>query len=382
MPRANVFFISETAPVNTHASSVIFYRHLQKLSEDGYRVVWVTDKNSYGSKKGSVAQWETIILPNRKWHLPPYRGKGLAQWYRFAYYYRRYLEAAIQDGPAVLLTHISGQFLAPFAAFVQKRSQLPLVSFFHDDILELNFYRNKKILIRNTEAILNASSVVLTVSKAFAKNWPRYAPKFSILYPVPDIHKVSRVLKLENDTVTIGYAGAIYDELIPYFEALLIHLKGTKIKLVIVGDRKKTNPLLERYAETLTCIELFPTPAEASQFLVDHCEAMIIPYPATIAEMPWMATCYPSKFIQYCQIGLPTIIIAPQASAIGKWCIDHQWKLYSENYDLESLNKLLNEITSEAVKAQLAMLNAGLFRPGRITQQFENILHEIVKQSS
>jgi len=382
MQRATIYFISETAPVNTHASSVVFYRHLQKLNVDSYLIVWVTDNNSYQAKKSSFEGWETIILPNRQWHLPPYRGKGLAQQYRFNYYYRKYLRAAIQTGPAILVTHISGQFLAPFAAFVQRRMHLPLVSFFHDDILELNFHQNKRILIQNTEQILEASSVVLTVSKGFETNWPKYASKFKILYPVPDVFKVSRRLKSESEVMTVGYAGAVYDEMIPYFDKVLEYLSEAGHKMVIIGDRAKTQRLGKRYPETLTCIDLFDTPAEASQYLVNHCKAMIIPYPETISEMPWIATCFPSKFIQYCQLDLPTVIIAPTASAIGEWCNDHQWKLYSSSYDSDSLRRILNNITDERVKAQIATLNDGLFQPERIIQQFGSIVADLNKKST
>ncbi|RFZ95598.1 hypothetical protein D0C36_08800 [Mucilaginibacter conchicola] len=380
MPVTTVYFISETAPVNTHASSVVFYRHLKKLSEDGYRVVWITDNNSYQAAKGNVEQWESIVLPNRQWHLPPYRGKGLAQLYRFNYYYRNYLKQHIQKDNAILITHISGQFLAPFSAFVHRRTNLPLVSFFHDDILELNFHKNAKTLIQNTQKVLEASSIVLTVSKAFENNWPQYASKFRILYPVPHPHKVSGKPKTASKAITVGYSGAIYDETLPYFKQVLQNLKGADFKLVIIGDRKKTDFLSDLFPESLTCIDLFDTPAEASQFLVDNCDAMLIPYPGTIAEMPWIATCYPSKFIQYCQLNLPTMIIAPTSSAIGEWCITNQWGLYSDSYESNSLHKLLNNISSQTIITQMANLNAGEFKPERIFQELDDILQSILKQ--
>jgi hypothetical protein len=382
MPVATVYFISETAPVNTHASSVVFYRHLQKLSEEGYRVVWVTDNNTYQANRNKAEQWELVVLPNRRWHLPPYRAKGLAQHYRFAYYYRKYLQARIKDGPAVLLTHLSGQFLAPFAAFVNKRTQIPLISFFHDDILELNFHRNEKRLIQNTEKVLEASFVVLTVSAAFGRNWPKYAAKFRILYPLPEVYQGPTGVKKQKEIMTIGYSGAVYEEIIPCFEQVLQQLNGKKNKLLIIGDLQKTRFLRERFPEVLTCIALFDTPAEAAQFLVEHCDAMIIPYPAEINKMPWIATCYPSKFLQYCQLGLPTMIIAPAASAIGNWCIDHQWLLYSPDYGAASLDELLHHMTSKFVLEQITNLNTSEFNPERIHEQLSNTLRTVLKLQS
>lgn len=382
MNAGTVYFISETAPVNTHASSVVFYRHLQKLSEANYRIVWVTDHNTYRANVDKVKQWEVIVLPNRRWYLPPYRGKGLAQYSRFEYYYRRYLQKVIQGHPAILLTHINGQFLAPFAAFVKNRTQIPLVGFFHDDVLELNFHRNVKTLVQNTKKILEASSIVLTVSKAFETNWPQYASKFRVLYPLPEVYQASgRLMASKNKTtLTIAYAGAIYDEMLPCFERVLHYLKGTNYRLLIIGDLEKTRSLSNLFPENLICRALFDTPGESSDFLVNNSDAMIIPYPTEIKLMPWLATCFPSKFLQYCQLNLPTLIIAPTASAIGKWCNERSWPLYSADYSIQSLNRLLDNMNNETTTAKIAGLNAGDFNPQNITHQFEVIVQHIISQ--
>ncbi len=380
MQPATIYFISETAPINTHASSVVFYRHLQKLTQDGYHVVWITDANTYQANIEKAKQWDVIVLPNRRWHLPPYRGKGLAQYYRFNYYYRKYLKPVIKAGPAILLTHISGQFLAPFAAFIKNKTQIPLISFFHDDILELNFHRNTKLLIKNTEKILEASSVVLTVSDAYKKNWPKYVSKFRLHYPLPEAYH-KHIETQKETTFTLAYSGAIYDEIIPCFEQLLQYLKSTKYRLLIIGDLEKTKPLSKLFPETLTCLELFDTPNQALDFLVKNCDAMVIPYPTEINLMPWIATCYPSKFLQYCQLNLPTIIIAPIASAIGKWCVDHEWQLYATDYRPQSLNKLLSALNADSTAMQIAKLKTGDFNPENITGQLEDIIQYTLAQA-
>jgi hypothetical protein len=35
--------------------------------------------------------------------------------------------------------------------------------------------------------------------------------------------------------------------------------------------------------------------------------------------MPWSATSFPSKLIEYCHLGLPIAIIAPPDSAVARW---------------------------------------------------------------
>lgn len=381
MQKTTVYFISETVPANTHASSVIFYRHFKRMEQEGYRIVWVTDNNSYHRLKSKFPkEWDFVLLPNRNWNLPPYRPYGALQSWRFYYYCLLLSKRIAADrSKSILVTYINGQFLAPFAAYFKRKSKLPLLSFFHDDILELNFFRDRESLIRNTHSILDASERVLVASSEFAVNWPRFKEKFQLLYPLPEKYSSTAGPFNQQSPITFGYAGAIYDEIIPCLMKLAEVFKQLGFKLLIVGDRNKTISLQEQYVSTVSCFDMFNTPEESNHFLVKNCQFTIIPYPDQLKDMPWMATCFPSKFLQYCQLGLPTLIIAPKTSAIGKWSLDNQWPLYINDYNFHKFAQLRRQLNIEAVSKQINSLKQNDFDPDKIHLQFLNTIDRIMR---
>lgn len=374
-----ILFISETAPVNTHASSVVFYRHFSLLEREGYRIIWITDENSY-KRSGThrPKSWEVVLLPNRKWMLPPYRPFGWLQAWRFGYYYRQYVDPVIARTPgAVILTHLSGQFLAPFSAYVREKSKLPLLSFFHDDIVELNFNKDKQPLIANALKVLKASSQVAAVSDALSANWPAYAHKFRLLLPIPAPYQLqSAEKKAPPLPLTFGYAGAVYQETLPYFRRLAAVFQELGHRLVIVGDLSKTKTLAETYPDTVFCHDLFDSPAGAAALLTGLCHAALVLYPDQVSEMPWIATCFPSKFLQYCQLELPTLIIAPRTSAIGQWCTARRWPLYADNYERETIAGLVEATGLPGVAEAVLGLKTGEFAPDHIQQQFRKLIDQ------
>jgi hypothetical protein len=370
-----IYFISETAPTNTHASFVVFYRHFKRLAAQGCRIIWITDQNSldyFGA--GYPEEWEMCLLPNRAWHLPPYRPRGLSQRYRYQYYYRKIAGDVIARTPhAVLITHLNGQFLAPFAAFVAEKTGLPLVTFYHDDIMELNFFKGKNSLLRNTRKVLEASSCVLIASEAFRQGWPEYAAKFELLYPIPAAEEKPAHARPPGP-LTLGYAGAIYDEIVPCLGQLAVHCAQKGYRMILIGDTIKTMPLAARYPDTVKIHDLFATPEESGDYLLAHCHAGLITYPLDPGVMPWIMTCFPSKFPQYCQWGLPALIIAPRGSAIGQWCTIHHWLLYSQSYAPESLEPLFVLLDDAEVKQQVAQHRNTTFDPENIQNHFGALL--------
>jgi hypothetical protein len=383
MSSKTLYFISEMVPANTHASSVVFYRHFKMLEKEGYRICWVTDRNSYQDFRAVFPpEWTLLLLPNRAWFLPPYRPYGLLQHYRFFLYARRLRREMLDAATgSLLITYINGQFLAPFTAFLKARFRLPLISFLHDDVVELNFFRGKPSLVANTRKILAASDRVLIASEAFRSVWPEYAAKFRQLYPIPERFTGTKKKKQAGGTLVFGYSGSVYDQVIPCLSALAAGLSGLGHRLIIVGNNPKALVLQERFPHTVTCRDLFDHPAEASRFLVANCDAALIVYPENISEMPWTATCFPSKFLQYCQLELPALIIAPAVSAIGRWCLQYHWPLYATDYQPETIAELAAGSLAEPVRNLVLQLKHDAFDPSRIQEQFSAVISELIPEN-
>ncbi len=361
-------------PIDTYASEVVFYRHVKRLVEEGHEIHILTDSNSYARRKKELhPSFKIHFLPNRKWHFPPYKALGMLQKLRFFYYYHFITKQIISSHKIdTLLGYVYGVFLGPFCAYVQKKTNLPLYSFFHDDTVELHFNKNEKIVRNNTIKILDRSKKVFIASQSFKENWLSFAEKFVLLYPISDSKEVSQTNAVTQPT--IGYAGSVYNEIIPSLEKVGAILNEESVNLVIIGNNDNARYIADKYTN-VTYKPLFDTAEEANNFLINNCSACIIPYPEKISEMPWIKTCFPSKLIQNTLLNIPTIVIAPHDSALGKWCLENRWLLYTSKYEKRALSKLLSmAIHSQEVKTQIGMFKNKEFNADIIHEKFKTYI--------
>jgi hypothetical protein len=63
----------------------------------------------------------------------------------------------------------------------------------------------------------------------------------------------------------------------------------------------------------------FATNREALSHLVANAAGVVVSYAATVEDMPWCATSFPSKLVEYCHLGLPIAVVAPAESAVARW---------------------------------------------------------------
>ena len=381
----DIFFISETPPVNTHASSVVFYRHFKRLQLEGYLITWITDKNSFERSRLLLPiEWRTIILPNRAAFLPPYKPKGIPQSWRFYIYYKFYIKKALKrSSEAVLITHIHGQFLTLLAGYIRRRISLPLLSFFHDDPVDLAFTDSITVSY-NVGQVLNMSDEILAVSKQLENRWPRFKHKFKLLYPLPEKCEgvAYKIFQLTTEsTLTFGYSGAVYDELLVYMSRFASHIAPLGHKLIVIGDIAKIAFLEKQFPETVHCEDFFSSPQKAVDYLIKHCCVGLVPYPEHIKEMPWIRGCFPSKFLQYCQLGLPTVIIAPKDSAIGNWCIENDWPFFTDAYKKDTIDFLIKQLQTNDFGELISRLNKGCFNPDFIHKSFKKAIEASVSKT-
>ncbi|GAA3956276.1 hypothetical protein GCM10022246_07790 [Pedobacter ginsengiterrae] len=372
----NILFISEILPINTYASDVVFHRHFKRLISEGHTIHILTDVNSYANRKKDLdSVFRIHLLPNRKWYYPPYKPYGILQKIRFFDYYQLHAKAIIEDNQIdTLIGFVYGDFLATFCSFVQIKTGLPLYSFFHDDTSELNSHKSKKISIENSKKILEVSRFVFIASEALIDNWPQFSKKLKLLYPIPEDARENDKLPIPTKNKAIAYSGSVYNEVIPYLEKVSLFLYHIRVPFYIIGNNDNAKYLSYSY-KNVHYQTLFETAKESNDFLIATCKACIIPYPQLLIEMPWIKTCFPSKFIQYTRMGIPTIIIAPIESALGKWCIKNKWPLYLKEYNQKELYELLaTKITTTETLNMIELFSSTMFNPDYIHKQLVNYL--------
>ncbi|QNR85305.1 glycosyltransferase [Pedobacter riviphilus] len=369
----NFLFISEILPTDTYASEIVFYRHFSELVKKGHSVHILTDQNSYNNRnKDLSSEFSIHIVPNRKWFYLPFKPFGILQNIRFYIYYLLYVRSILRKYKIdKIIGYVHGNFLLAFSAFIKKKTHLQLISFLHDDPNEINRSDSDSIGI-NTIKILSKSDKVLVASDSFKENWPQFKNKFYLLYPIPGSFDCT--VHLKSSPTKVGYSGTIYDEIIFSLDKLISILETLKIDFDLIGNNNKSAYLQEKY-NNVQCIPLFPTSNESNEYLINNCRTCVIAYPENIDQMPWIRTCFPSKFIQYCLLGIPSIIIAPKKSAIGKWCIENNWILYSENYDNKNIEKLIyRSHIDQMVFDQVEYFKNSIFNPLKLQSDFEELL--------
>ena len=84
----------------------------------------------------------------------------------------------------------------------------------------------------------------------------------------------------------------------------------------------------------------FATNHEALAHLAADAAAVLVSYADAVADMPWSATSFPSKFVEYCHLGLPVAVVAPAGAAISRWA--HRVR-FPHAFDPVELDRLEDE---------------------------------------
>jgi hypothetical protein len=118
----------------------------------------------------------------------------------------------------------------------------------------------------------------------------------------------------------------------------------------------------------------FRTNQEALQHLAQEAAGLLVSYTDTVEQMPWIATSFPSKLVEYTQLGLPCAIVAPPDSAVGRWAQRGHFADFFDPAELSGLatwaRDLRNETTWRQHSARIHHLAEGEFSPEKIQATF------------
>jgi hypothetical protein len=80
--------------------------------------------------------------------------------------------------------------------------------------------------------------------------------------------------------------------------------------------------------------------------MLKRMDILLIFYSFNLNEEIRAAHSFPSKFTEFCHLGIPILIIAPAESAIGRWATDHQWLCYVNGDSKESILTIIARLQS------------------------------------
>ncbi|HOY53113.1 MAG TPA: hypothetical protein PK879_08515 [Opitutaceae bacterium] len=377
---STIVYVSEIAPVDTQASSVLIFRHLRALEREGYRICVVT--LAIAVKPGDLpSTWQLIALPPRKPYYPPYRPQGLLRRLRWHLLDRIVRPALTGQSIQCVISLLQGEYLVGYAAWLSQRLSTPLFCFYHDRGERLHHWGNPagaERLRRQNLAVLATPTLqrVWTVTPELNYELPSLADKFLTVYPLPEAY-AERAPLVWRDTLgrapILAYAGSIYDQVIEPMRQLARELSTLGGRLLLYSHLAETARRLEQEFPGIVTYEGNIRGAQQLCTIIrEKSSAFVVAYPAEVSAMPWCLDCFPSKFSQLVQSGLPGLVISPPETAIARWCLQHNWSLFADASDLSGVRQQLQSLTQreswERALAQTREAAAEDFLPSHIEQ--------------
>ncbi|MFN0050085.1 MAG: hypothetical protein ACKVOU_13260 [Cytophagales bacterium] len=339
-------------PVNTGASSVVFYRHLKLLEQDGYKISVVVNEIGLKNANSEIPKsWNTFVLPNRKWWYPPYKPTGLLKKVRYYLIYLKLFSFIKSNKPNIVIGCLYGIYLSGFCAFLSQFLNIKLFMFYHDRAELLNYHGNQQmqkiIEIHNFE-IINQSTKIWTVSEQLVYQKKGWENKFQVIYPIPEKLNFAAPIWKENFAIApiIGYAGTLYNEVVEIMIVIAKILKQLNGKLLILTNQTENVEKIKKQCDNII-YEQKSTTYDACKYIYENCNAFLVAYPEKTEQMPWIDSCFPSKFTQFIHTGLPIIVVAPEDAAISIWCQKSKWEGYSSQFESKKLKVFLQLLSQK-----------------------------------
>lgn len=355
LKKAHVIFISDVVPVDKGASSAVLYRHLVKLDSDGFSITLLLNMNDANAHAKFPDGWDIVKIPMRKKFWPPYRASNkflrIIRWKIID----RYLPKNIGDRPSVIVSINHGSYLKYYALHVAEKLKINLLFFYHDreESLSQNKGLSFALHCREWNRRLSVNPLVKriwAVSKEIA--YPEFSQSNRVMIVPPLPHKfngeVAKWSQAIPGSISIVHIGTIYYETLSSFHIFIKELRKVHGRLIIYSQNRDP-------AEALVCE--YPNTVEFRGFVNDsdalldlasrENAAFLVIYPDEPNSMPWSRDSFPSKFVQMVQTGLPGIVVAPDATAIGRWCKANAWLLHVEAADKNAISEKLRLLGSE-----------------------------------
>lgn len=373
---SHLLYIGQT-PAEGTGSPVIVLRHLQRLASAGWKISIMAES---GQDTGACVRerWTLLRLPLRRIWWPPFRPEfGVSHRLRTWLLAGEIQRLTAGDPPDAVLGYLAAHdtFFAEIAMQFARRCGAPLSLLVHDDAAAFATDPGEKDRLRHHQAaILRQAHRCWFVSPELAAAFGLPAADRRVLPPIPGSRPrfVSWQAGFAGQP-RIYYAGFIWPVQLPLLAKIARALADAGASLVLLT---RMTPTLADFLRTtpITHVAPFPTNGEALGYLAREAAGVLVSYTETVAEMPWIATSFPSKLVEYAQLGLPCAIVAPPDSAVGRWALREGYADFFAPAELTRLaawaRDLRSESTWERRSEPVRRLAGGEFDPERIQAAF------------
>ena len=320
MSAPRIVYFGQTPGQGT-GSPITLLRHLRRLAQKGREVAIVGERGTFLNEPEA---WPLFQLSLRKaWWWPPFRPDSpLLRSIRMRLWARE-CAGFFPTPPQAIITYLSlhSELHSEVAAHYARLCGAPLTVIVHDYPPDFPGFQkqNAPALLRRQNWILAQAQQTWFVSPELADQYDIAEKKKRVLMPIPE--GCATPVCWNPDFArrpVIVYAGHIYPAQMPLFSQLARTIDEAGGKLLLLS--KKT-PEMEKLCrrEPVESQDLFPTNREALDFVSSRAAALLVSYSESTEDMPWITTSFPSKLVEFAHTGLPTLIVAPEQSAITRW---------------------------------------------------------------
>jgi glycosyltransferase involved in cell wall biosynthesis len=376
-----IFISNSIVPLkDAGGGSVVVYRHLKRLKNEGYQVV-VIYLNSLILGGQHDDAFEYVCVSKKNWHPPLRRKTPLLTKIRILLTFK-YLTKIFRFNPDTdLILGILGEVSNLLLLQIRRKLGIPFYMFFHDDFI-FNEYAFENLLTRkNVNEVLKHSCYIFPVSDPLTNILlEKGINNAARLYPIPEGYTGTGRAQFVNkgqglNLLTAGTFGPVHFDILKKIGQAS---NSTNSKFYCVTDLPLDLQGQLTSGGNVSYVPRFQTTSQLFDYILKSIDILIVFYSFNVSTEPRLLTSFPSKFIEYCHLGLPIILIAPQQSSLGKWAVLNNWLCYINNDEpsniSQQIEKLKDAVYWESSRQQSLLFAKNDFNPDLIHEQFVNCL--------
>ncbi|HEY5742229.1 MAG TPA: hypothetical protein VIS99_06785 [Terrimicrobiaceae bacterium] len=346
-------------PEEGAGSAIIVYRHLRRFAASGWTIRIVAD---WGQDHGICRRhdWPVLQLSHRNKYWPPFNpdhalSRAVRAWL-WAREVRTWLGSTRPDAAFTYLSAFSDTLSLAAAGFA-KRYRLPLATIIHDD--SRCFADSPADGVRahaRRQWIVENSTKAWFASENLAACFQPPPGVADVLPPIPEGIALDPTSRIGVHGPLLVYAGNYWPPQLVTLARIAAAVRpvGARVEAVIKDDPKVQTTCADA---GISWRPPWSKNTDALRYFATEASAMLVSYGETSDAMPWTRSSFPSKLIEYCHLGLPLAIVAPDDTAVVAWARERSFPDVFRPNDDAGLARYAKALRDPAFRSQRGALS-------------------------
>ncbi len=376
-----IFITNSIYPVaDSGGGSIVMYRHLKRFQNEGYEVVFV---NTIQHEQQYRTEFREIKIHKKKWYPPLRQATPWLTTLRSLFYFNKLKQEISIESQDIVLS-MFGDYTNLLSLKIATYYRIPLFMVYHDDSI-FNEYGKLNLMHRShISKLINKTNHFFAVCEPMKKLLEKNGiGSCSVLYPIPQGYSgpTKSWDGVEKTNLNYYNSGLLFEdlhlEILHIFASAAAHNHST-VNLIGRLPSAFEKKLLGK--SSLQIHDRFDKTEDLFKHLLKKADVLLVFYSFKLDKEHRMFHSFPSKFAEYCHLGIPILIVAPPESAIGQWAIEHHWKSYVNSDNENDLNEMMKRFKNEgfwnSCKDQSLAAAKSFFDPEKIHAQLSSRIFE------